>query len=208
MKKQNVLQAWLVLLLALPKGILAFVLAVVGISAGLPLILVGVGIPLLAATLTACSWMMKQEAAAVGRWMQGEKPPTGPIDVIPPLQWSGWRSLLSLLGQGQTYRGILFSLAQLPIGIAGFTFAIVLPATAFGVLLSPAAYWVSDRFFSFDLFSTNSFLYYLLPDLTSYERSWISGGIGLVLVLLLPILLRALGRLYATWVQWAARTYA
>lgn len=192
-------------MMSLPKGIVAFVIAVTGICVSLPLIIVWIGIPLLAVTLAACSGMMRREESAVNNWMRGEELKPEYANASTPLHGSGWRSLFFLLGQGQTYRGLLYSVAQLPIGITGFTLAVVLPATAFGILLSPIAYWVSDRFFSFDLFSFDSTLFFLLPDLSSYERSWIAAGIGLVLVLLLPLILKALGRLYASWVQLVAR---
>ncbi|WP_058301073.1 sensor domain-containing protein [Gorillibacterium timonense] len=205
MKKQSTLQSWTLLMLSLPKGIVAFVIAITGICVSLPLIIVWIGIPLLAATLAACSRMMKNEQSAVSNWIRDEELKPEPAEASVPFQWGGWRSLFSLLGQSQTYRGLLYSVAQLPIGITGFTLAVVLPATAFGILLSPIAYWVSDRFFSFDLFSYDSSLLFLLPDLSSSERSWAAAGIGLVMVLLLPLVLKGLGRLYASWVQLVAR---
>ncbi|MEO3945277.1 sensor domain-containing protein [Gorillibacterium sp. CAU 1737] len=205
MNKPSILQSWQLLLMSLPKGIITFVIAITGICLSLPLIIVWVGIPILAATLASCSWMMRKESSAVNNWLRGQAPQPDSAEPSVPLQGGGWRSLLSLLKQGQSYRGIVYSIAQLPIGIAGFTLAVVLPATAFAVLLSPLAYWVSDRFFSFDLFAMDSDLAFLFPDLSSYTRSWIAAGIGLILVLLLPLLLRALGRLYASWVQLIAR---
>ncbi|WP_019914819.1 sensor domain-containing protein [Paenibacillus sp. HW567] len=206
MKKQSSVKAWTLLVMSLPKGIAAFVIAVAGVCVSVPLIIVWVGLPLLAATLAACRRMMVQEEQVVEGWIQGDHGQPARTDGPVPQRGDGWRSVFTLLGQGQTYRGIIYSLAQLPIGIAGFTFAIVLPATAFGVLLSPLAYLVSDRLFSFELFSYDNTWRFLLSDMSSYERSWVAGGIGLVLVLLLPLILRKLGRLYAAWVRTVSST--
>lgn len=63
--------------------------------------------------------------------------------------------------------------------------------------------WDGDsmRLFDFDLFSSEWGLDRLLDwNLTSAQRSWIAGGIGLVFTLLLPLLLKGLGRWYAAWI--------
>ncbi|MHA6531831.1 sensor domain-containing protein [Paenibacillus sp. BAC0078] len=206
MKKQSSMKAWTMLVMSLPKGIAAFVIAVAGICVSVPLIILWIGLPLLAATLAVCRRMMVQEEQVVEGWIRGDHGQPERTDDPEPQRRDGWRSLFTLLGQGQTYRGIIYSIAQLPIGIAGFTFAIVLPVTAFGVLLSPLAYWVSDRLFSFELFSYDTTWVYFLSDMSPYERSWVAGGIGLGLVLLLPLILRKLGRLYAAWVHMVSST--
>lgn len=206
MKKQSSMKAWKLLVMSLPKGIVAFVIAVTGVCVSLPLIILWIGLPLLAATLAVCRRMMVQEELAVEGWIRGDHGQPERTYDPEPLRREGWRSLFTLLGQGQTYRGLIYSVAQLPIGILGFTLAIVLPATAFGVVLSPLAYWVSDRLFSFELFSYDTTWVYLLSDMSPYERSWVAGGIGLVLVLLLPLILRKLGRLYAAWIQMVSST--
>ncbi|WP_379158220.1 sensor domain-containing protein [Paenibacillus sp. sgz5001063] len=201
MKKQSFMDTWSMLVKSLPKGIMAFVIAVTGLCVSLPLIILWVGLPLLAATLAACRRMMVQEELVVDRWIHGDRQQPEPINNSVPMRPEGWRSLFTLLSQGQTYRGLLYSIMQLPVGILGFTLAVVLPATAFGVLLSPVAYLVSDRLFSFDLFPSSSNQFLSLSDLSSFERSWIAAGIGLVLALILPLIFRKLGRLYAAWVH-------
>lgn len=191
---------------SLPKGIVAFVIAVTGICVSLPLIILWIGLPLLAATLAACRRMMVQEELVVEHWIRGDHQLPEPTGDLAPLRTEGPRSLFTLLSQGKTYRGLIYSVAQLPIGILGFTLAIVLPATAFGILLSPLAYLVSDRLFSFDLFASDTTSLFFLYDLSSFERSWIAAGIGLVLTLLLPLIFRKLGQLYAAWVHTVSST--
>jgi hypothetical protein len=204
MKKQSALQAWKMLVLSFPKGIAAFVVIVAGLSVSLPLSVFLIGVPLLAATLAMSRSIMTQEAKYVTAWLQGREHPAGSAPPSPAAGvQQGWRSwLLSVLKDGRSYRGILFGIMQLPISIAVFTFAIVLPVTAFAVLLSPAAYEVSMRLFDFNLFSNEWGLDRLLDwDLTSAQRSWIACGVGLVFTLLLPLFLKGIGRWYAVWIM-------
>lgn len=206
MKKQSALQAWNMLVLSLPKGIAAFVIAVVGLSVSLPLSVFLIGVPLLAATLVLCRMIMAGEVRDVTAWLLGREHPS----VSAPSEsgqaageQQGWRSwLLSVLKDGRSYRGILFGIMQLPISIAAFTFAIVLPVTTFALLLSPIAYEVGMQAFDFNLFSSEwGLLDRLLDwDLTSAQRSWISCGVGVLLTLLLPLFLKGLGRWYAAWI--------
>ncbi|MRN55064.1 sensor domain-containing protein [Paenibacillus monticola] len=207
MKKQSALHSWSMLLMSLPKGILAFVIAVAGICISLPLILLWVGLPLLALTLKTCQRMMTKEGEQVGRWLTNKEQQPSSTDHLSELRWQGWRSLVTVLSQARTYRAVVYSLAQLPIGIASFTIAIVLPVTAVAVMLTPLAFKISTEWsLPFDLNSYDPVLSFLFTDLDASERAWAVGGIGLVLVLLVPLFLRAMGRLYAAWIQAVART--
>lgn len=197
-KKQSAAKAWKMLILSLPKGIAAFVTVVVGLSVSLPLSVFLIGLPLLAQTFILLSRMMGAERVYADSWKNGINPDGGEGAGTPEAnRWSGWKALLSVLGQGRSYRGIAYGLIQFPVGIASFTLAIVLPVTAWAVMLSPLAQMVSMRWFSFDLFAYDSGVQWLLPELSSSDLSWIYAGVGALLVLLMPMLLRMLGRMYA-----------
>lgn len=205
MKKQSAAKAWSMLVLSLPKGITGFFAAVVGLSVSLPLSVFLIGLPLLAGTLVLCRRLMVSEARYTDVWLRGSDARAGSAAAQPEsAQRRGWLALLSPLREGRSYRGVLHSILQLPVGIAAFTTAIVLPVTAFAVMLSPLAYEVSMRLFDFDLFSEGWALDRLFEDLTSAQRSWIAGGVGAVFVLLMPIILKLLGRCYASWTQYVA----
>lgn len=206
-KKPSAWQAWKMLLLSLPKGIAAFVTIVVGLSISLPLSVFLIGLPLLAETLLLGRRMMEAESCTVNQWQNsGGNTASGETasSRIQPREWQGWRHLLAVLGQGRSYRSILYGLFQLPVGIAAFTLAIVLPVTSWAVMLSPLAQQVSMRLYSFDLFSYNEFLSIVYPNGSSYAYSWIAAGVGAILVLIMPAILRAIGRMYAAWVRMAA----
>jgi hypothetical protein len=199
MKKQSALRAWTMLLVSLPKGIAAFLTVVAGLSVSLPLSLFLVGLPLLAETLVLGCGMMDAERRSVAAWLSGTRHGEASL-TEKPAQWGGWKALLAALGRGKSYRGILYGLLQLPIGIAAFTVAIVLPVTSWAVMLSPLAYQVSSRIFSYELFTDDYVMNSLLADWSPFLRSWLYGGIGLVLVLLMPAVIRGFGRLYAAWI--------
>lgn len=210
MIKQSI-QAWKMLMLSLPKGIIAFVIAVTGLCASLPLIIVWVGLPLLALTLAGCRRMMYSERQLTQAWSnsKGSRGTGQPVtaEYSPAFRWEGLRTLGHQLREGGSYRGILYSLLQLPVGIAGFTLALVLPVTAFSALLSPLAQRVSSSFFSYDLNMLDPEFFFFLSGTTSDERSWILCGLGFALLLILPLLLAGLGRLYAAWINAVSGTH-
>ncbi|MEK3875590.1 sensor domain-containing protein [Paenibacillus sp. FSL M7-0420] len=200
------IHAWKMLILSLPKGIIAFVIAVTGLCASLPLIIVWVGLPLLALTLTWCRSMMSREHKIVEAWSSGNSlsgtgQPAVMADYAPAFRWEGLRTLGLQLRQGESYRGILYSVLLLPAGILGFTLALVLPAVVFSALLSPLAQRISSSVFSYDLNMLDPEFFFFLSGTTSDERSWILCGTGFVLLLILPLLLVGLGRLYAAWIN-------
>lgn len=108
-------------MLSLPKGILAFVIAVTGLCASLPLIIVWVGLPLLALTLAWCRRMMSSEQQLTRTWSnsrdrRGTVQPVA-AEYSSAFRWEGLRTLGQQLRDGGSYRGILYSLMQLPAGI-------------------------------------------------------------------------------------------
>ncbi|WP_238652405.1 sensor domain-containing protein [Paenibacillus piscarius] len=208
MIKQSI-QAWKILMLSLPKGIIAFVIAVTGLCASLPLIIVWVGLPLLALTLAWCRSLLSSEERIVTAWSEGPRGNAQSADMVhsPAFRWEGLRTLGQLLRDGASYRGILYSLLQLPAGIAGFTLALVLPLTAFSALLSPLAQGISSSVFSYDLNLLDPEFFFFLSGVSPDERAWILCGLGFVLLLILPLLLVGIGRVYAAWISKVAGTH-
>jgi hypothetical protein len=202
MRKPSALLAWKMLITALPKGIGAFIVIIAGLSASLPLSIVLIGIPLLGGTLALGRKILMNEATYVEGWLAGKEYPAAAAEQPLPEAQQGWKHWLrSVLKDSRSYRAILFSILQLPVGIATFTLALVLPIVAFSVLLSPLAYEASMQWFEFNLFANTWGLDRLVDwPLTAAHRSWIAGGVGAILTLLLPLMLRGLGTLYAAWI--------
>ncbi|MFC5649450.1 sensor domain-containing protein [Paenibacillus solisilvae] len=200
--KHSAFNAWKMLVMALPKGIASFVVVVAGLAISLPLSVFIVGLPLLTLTLVLCRRMMESENEYAERWIRGiqhNQPAIGSMKS--PEKRHGWKSFLSVLGQKRSYRGLIYSFLQFPIGIAAFTVAIVLPATVLALMLSPLAYEVSLRMYDFVLFSNPRVFSGMLPNLEPYQLSWVVGGFGVLFALLLPLTLRVLGRFYTSWLQ-------
>lgn len=128
-------------------------------------------------------------------------------DHPPAFRWEGLRTLGYQLRQGQSYRGILYSILQLPAGILGFTLALALPSVAISAVLSPVVQKVSSSVFSFDQNMLDPDVFVFLSDTTPDERSWIVCGMGFVLLLILPLLLSGLGRLYTAWINMISGTH-
>lgn len=49
--------------------------------------------------------------------------------------------------------------------------------------------------------------FFFLSGTTSDERSWILCGLGFALLLILPLLLTGLGRVYAAWISTVSETH-
>jgi hypothetical protein len=241
MKKQSALQAWIIMLLSLPRGIIAFIVAITGICVSIPLMIVWIGFPLLDMTLRICRWLLGEEERQVNQWLQNEsnthqphhqqaqqgqpnpqisysyeladqvhtepyneqysEPYSEIKDQSTSYKWQGFGRLWSMLQDRRSYQGLLYCILQLPVGIINFTFALVFPLTFIAVMLSPIANYFSLQYFSFDLFASPSLFMYLLPTMTAFEHSLIVGAVGIVLVLLIPTMLRAFGRVYTTWIK-------
>lgn len=203
------INAWKMLMLSLPKGIIAFVIAITGLCVSLPLVIIWVGLPLLALTLTWCRTMMISEQKAAEAWSQGKGGASQQImpDHPAAFRWEGLRTLGSQLRQGESYRGILYSILQLPAGILGFTLALALPSVAISALLSPVVQKVSSSVFSYDQNMLDPDVFVFLSGTTPDERSWIVCGMGFVLLLMLPLLLSGLGRLYTAWINMISGTH-
>lgn len=193
--------------MALPEGILSFSLVLVGSILGISLLIVWIGIPVLVATLTAARVMLREEARLNGdgkahaSWipLAADQWASGLRDAFTP---GSWRALIGLLQEGETYSALLYGLLRLPVGIISFTLAVVLPAVAVGVVLTPLSYIINTEMFSFDIVALEwaDWIHIpLLSDMTPFQRSWVASGIGLVLVLLLPPLFRGLGKLQKGW---------
>jgi len=123
------------LLLGLPLGILGFVVVVVGLSVGLGLSVILVGIPVLAATMVSVRALADLEgklaSVLLGAEMQARSPLGGEAEGV------GWRWLRTLLSDRHTWMSVTFLLLRLPLGILDFTVAVSVLGLALGGLAHP-----------------------------------------------------------------------
>jgi hypothetical protein len=124
------------LVLGLPLGIATFTIAVTGLALGAGLAITLAGLPVLLVTLLAVRALAALERKRAG-WLLGT-PIRGRERQLSGSLWERTRAILS---DPASWRDTLWSLVLLPVGVAGFTLAFTLWATALGFLTSPAWYW-------------------------------------------------------------------
>jgi hypothetical protein len=133
-------RTWLNLLfqvLAFPLGLFYFVFLVTGLSVGLGLVIIWVGIPIL--LLVAGAWWLfgafeRLQAAYL----------LGASVAAAPRRWESvngvWGKIKAHFGSGSTWRDLLYLLAKLPFGIASFALLVTLGGILFWLGAFPIAY--------------------------------------------------------------------
>lgn len=82
--------AWKMLLGSLPRGIVAFVIAVAGLSIGLPLALFVIGLPILVGMLAACERIMGVDRRLVANWESNGNMRPVLLESAYPTAEAGW----------------------------------------------------------------------------------------------------------------------
>ena len=127
----------LYLLLSFPLGLFYFVFLVVGLSAGIPLVIVWVGLLVLAAVLAAwwgfivverqlAIWLLREDIPR--RLRQGQ---TGKTT---------WQKVTAVLCNPVTWKGLLYLLIKFPLGTFSFVVWVSLISFSGALLLAPLYY--------------------------------------------------------------------
>lgn len=206
MNFKQALSTWRNMIASFPRGVASFVITVTGICLGAALLIIWIGIPILIITFSFCKWMTESTMD------YAEEPRRETMTLKATLKQASdqamrsdsWRYLLDLLSKRHTYQAVLFCLAQFPFGIVNLTLGLVLPATAFGVLLSPLTFSLNSLFFKFNFTSVDWVMAPILFWMTPFQRSWVASGLGFILVLLLPYVFKKLAQLNEWWASWCS----
>jgi hypothetical protein len=166
------------LILGLPIGIVAFTVAVTGVSLAAGLLITLVGIPVLLATLAACRGLAAVERARASLVL-------GRPVVAAERTWKRdgvWETTKAVVSDPGAWRDLLWAVVLMPIGIATFTVAVTVWSVSLGLLTSPLWYWALPEDDD------------TIPLLDSTSLSWsaLRVLIGLVLVPLAIAICRAL----------------
>ena len=137
----------LYLVLAFPLGLAYFILLSVGLSLGIGLTIIWIGLAVLALVF-ALSWGI----TALERWMAiqmlgAEVPPMAPAPAPSPAGF--WQTVKSFLANPVTWKGMSFQLLKLPLGIVTFvvtTFLVALTASFLAAPLIQAFGWSNEDF--------------------------------------------------------------
>jgi signal transduction histidine kinase len=122
------------LLLALPLGIAYFVVLITGVSVGLSLVVIWIGLPILLATLMAWRFAAGIERVLARRLLGAEI--QSPAHADPDL--SLWRRLLALLRDPVTWKSLIFVALKLPAGIIAFAVIVAVGFVSVVLAASPA----------------------------------------------------------------------
>ena len=123
----------LYLLLAFPLGVLYFTFLTVGVSLGLGLLLIWIGLAVLAAVLLV-SWLLSSFERLQAIWLLGA-PIEGPAEAPAPA--SAGERIKRWLSDRVTWTGPLFLLLKFPLGVVSFCVAIFCIAASMTLLLAP-----------------------------------------------------------------------
>lgn len=175
------------LLATFPVGIFWFVALVTLISAGLPLIIVWIGLPILwfAFVLSRNGAQLERRFVEWGLGTRIETPyrtePAGPLRK----RW------LARLGDPATWRDIVYLFLLFPLGIAWFTILTIAFALPLALMATPLTmrWWEP---FSF----TGEGWRWLVIDTTG--ESLIAAAVGVLLLLLVPVVVRGMAGVHGT----------
>jgi len=124
------------LLLAFPLGTLYFVALVTGVSLGLGLIVIVVGVPILVGTLLLVrlfvGWERAIATGMLGVRFPDPQPREAPAGLLDRLR--------ALLTDTATWKGLAYLFIKFPLGIASFTVVATLFAVALAFLTAPLTY--------------------------------------------------------------------
>jgi hypothetical protein len=127
----------LYLFLAFPLGLLYFVFLVTGLSLGLGLIIIWVGVFILLAVFAIWYGLLAFERAMAIGLLREKIPPMA----SPAAPGSGvWKRFTAALKNPVTWKGLLYLVAKFPIGIFSFVVLVTFLSTGLALLLAPAYY--------------------------------------------------------------------
>lgn len=171
----------LYLLLSFPLGILYFVVLVTGITLGLSLVIVWIGIPILLLMLALIGSMISLERRLAERLLNVIQPAP---QFTPPDQGRVER-LQTVVRKQEFWNSLAFLLLKMPLGILSFTLVIGLASATLALILMPLAYFLST-IFQFTLmggfWEINSWMRAFLCMFLGLGLGWISAQVlaGLV----------------------------
>lgn len=132
--KKETYKNFLYLFLAFPFGILYFIFMVGGISTGISLFILWVGIPILAGTL-AMSWVFSVLERILANELLDAR--IAPSRVVLPAGANFWQKIKTYASSSFLWRGLAFLFLKFPVGIGVFIVWVTLLAVSLGFLATP-----------------------------------------------------------------------
>lgn len=127
----------LYLFLAFPLGLIYFTFLVTGLSVGVGLTIVWVGLLILLAVFAAWYGMLAFERVMAIGLLREQIPPMAP-QAAPGT--GIWQQFTSALRNPVTWKGLLYLVAKFPLGVLSFVVLVSFLSTGLALLLAPAYY--------------------------------------------------------------------
>lgn len=135
----------LYLALAFPCGLAYFVFLTVGLSVGLGLTIVWVGLPILALVLAGSFGLAALERQLAIHLLGARVPPMAPPA---PAGATFWQRLRAFLANPVTWKGMGYLAVKFPLGLASFVALVTLGSVAGALLFTPFLYtWLPIELF-------------------------------------------------------------
>ena len=176
-------------LTALPLGILTFTVAVTGFAAGVGLLVIWVGLPVLVGTVLLARACAHLERLRLRSLQQREAPLPTYLRAEP--SDGGVRRLLTPLRDPQSWFDLLWGVVGFVTGLVGFVVTLAWWSAAAGGL----TYWFWERWLPHDGDTTLAELLGLGEGRT--PEIWLNLGLGAFALLTLPLMVRAAAALHA-----------
>lgn len=125
------------LLLSFPAGLFYFIFLVTGLSLGLSLAIVWVGIPILLLVLAGWWGMLIFEREMALRLLNVE---IAPMTRDPNPPQGLWARLKAILGNPVTWKGLAYLFARFPLGIVAFVIVVTWLSLTIGLISAPFVY--------------------------------------------------------------------
>jgi len=125
------------LLLSFPLGLFYFIFLIVGLSVGVSLVIVWVGVPILLAVLAGWWGMLLFEREMTNRLLRVDIPPLA-HDPNPPDGM--WARIKATLSNPVTWKGLVYLFARFPLGILAFVIVVTWLSLTIGLISAPFAY--------------------------------------------------------------------
>jgi len=129
------------LLAAFPLGLIYFVFLVTGLSLGISLSIIWVGIPLLAGVLAGWWALARFERFIAVHWLKADIPA-----INPPIHSEGdfWGKVKTHLTNPVTWKSPVYLFFKFPLGLATFTILVTLVSLTLAALTLPLTYETID----------------------------------------------------------------
>jgi two-component system, OmpR family, phosphate regulon sensor histidine kinase PhoR len=181
----------LYLLLAFPLGTTYFILLITGLSVGVSLSFIGVGLLILALTVVGWLFVARFERELAIHMLGAKiRPFSLPGEALRP-----WPRLVKTLGEPTTWKALAYLLLEFPFGIISFTLTIALLSVALACTLAPIAYVLAILFGTRQIQAASGFT--LFPNNPPFGAEFLLllliGALGLALGLGSIALLNGLG---------------